>query len=541
MKNLMCWIPLALGVTSVAVANECASKPNTEQFFPSSWGIDVNNSRFVSPNNTGINANNVHRLELKWAYGLSTEAPRFYPLVTPDTIYIGDGENGLVALDRESGCERWRNEDAKGDIASSIVSAPTRHGPTLFFAHRQKGVFAVHAESGATLWQHGTTSEPLPLYSGSPLVADGVIYVPISSQEIGLSINPFYACCTTSGGMAAFDIETGEQLWYLPTIEEPAQVTGSHYIFVEKWGPSGAPVWSAPTYDRKRGVLFYGTGENYTAPATDTSDAIFAVNANTGKRNWVNQFTANDTFNMACVAGTANCPEDEGPDLDFGAPPVLGNDRDGHERLFVAQKSGTVSALDPTTGAVVWRRTFGRGGYLGGIHWGLATDPEQGLLYVPISDFPAGLALTNDPSPGMYALNTNDGEVEWFTAKDFSQQAVAAAGFWPGLSAGIVAAKGVVVAGDLAGDIEAYDATDGEVLWRYKTASSFPTVNDVPAQGGSIDSHGPLLVDDLLLVSSGYAGVSMQGGNAFLVFQLNDEAADSVETSASVESTAGSD
>ena len=79
------------------------------------------------------------------------------------------------------------------------------------------------------------------------------------------------------------------------------------------------------------------------------------------------------------------------------------------------------------------------------------------------------------------------------------------------------------------------------MLWRYKTARSFPTVNDVPAQGGSIDSHGPLLVDDLLLVSSGYAGVSMQGGNAFLVFQLNDEAADSVETSASVESTAGSD
>ena len=141
----------------------------------------------------------------------------------------------------------------------------------------------------------------------------------------------------------------------------------------------------------------------------------------------------------------------------------------------------------------------------------------------------------------MYALNTNNGEVAWFAAKDFSEQARADAGFWPGLSAAIVAARGVVVAGDLAGQIEAYDATNGEVLWRYKTAKSFATVNDVPAQGGSIDSHGPLLVDDLLLVSSGYAGVSMQGGNAFLVFQLNDEAADSVETSASVESTAGSD
>jgi polyvinyl alcohol dehydrogenase (cytochrome) len=524
-RLIPCAVLLLLALPSTIMAAECASKPSTERFFPATWGIDSDNTRFVSAADTSINAQNVHQLELKWAYGLSTQAPRFYPLVTPDTIYIGDGDNGLLALDRESGCERWRNEDLEGGVASSIVSALTSHGPTLLFTDRQKGVFAVHAESGVTLWQTGTPSEPLPMYSGSPLVNDGVIYVPISSQEIALSINPFYGCCTTSGGMAAFDIETGKQLWYLPTIEEPAQVTGSHYLFVEEWGPSGAPVWSAPTLDRKRGLLFYGTGENYTAPATDTSDAIFAVDAATGKRKWVNQFTANDTFNMACVTGMVNCPEQEGPDLDFGASPLLSKNRDGRELLFVGQKSGTVSALDPTTGVRVWSKTLGRGGYLGGIHWGLATDPQRGLLYVPISDFPAGLELSADPTPGMYALNSNDGAVEWFTAKDFSDKARAESGFWPGLSAAIVAAEGIVVAGDLAGQIEVYDASNGEVLWRYKTATSFTTVNDVTAQGGSIDSHGPLLVDDLLLVSSGYSGVSMQGGNAFLVFQLAEQTA----------------
>ena len=90
-------------------------------------------------------------------------------------------------------------------------------------------------------------------------------------------------------------------------------------------------------------------------------------------------------------------------------------------------------------------------------------------------------------------------------------------------SAGIVATDGVIFAGDLAGQIEAYDAANGDNLWSFPTARSFATVNDLESKGGSIDSHGPLPVDDLLLVSSGYSGVGMKGGNAFLVFQLDDQ------------------
>jgi polyvinyl alcohol dehydrogenase (cytochrome) len=517
-------ILISMLLSGGAWALDCASVPNTEKFFPSGWGIDLANTRFVAAENSRINADNVHQLRLKWAYGLSTQAPRFYPLVTADTVYIGDGENGVLALDRQSGCVRWRNEDAAGGAASSIAAADTDFGPTLFFAHREKGVFAIHAQSGETLWQSGISSEPLPMYSGSPLVADGVIYVPISSQEIGLSMLPFYGCCTTSGGMAALDAETGKQLWYVPTIEQAAEVTGKHLLFVQKWGPSGAPVWSAPTLDRQRGLLFFGTGENYSAPATDTSDAIFALDAATGERRWVNQFTSNDTFNMACVAGGLNCPEEEGPDLDFGAPPLLAKNSKGRDFLYVGQKSGAVSALDPATGERVWSQKLGRGGYLGGIHWGLAADIQRGLLYVPVSDFPAGLELTAAPTPGLYALSLDDGSVQWFAAKDFSEEAQAELGFWPGLSAGIVAADGIVVAGDLAGQLEAYDALSGAVLWRYTTAQSFTTVNGREAKGGSIDSHGPLLVDDLLLVSSGYSGVGMKSGNAFLVFQLAEPA-----------------
>ena len=52
------------------------------------------------------------------------------------------------------------------------------------------------------------------------------------------------------------------------------------------FGPSGAPVWCSPTVDQKRGLVYIGTGENYTLPTTNSSDAIQAIDLNTGKLRW---------------------------------------------------------------------------------------------------------------------------------------------------------------------------------------------------------------------------------------------------------------
>ena len=74
------------------------------------------------------------------------------------------------------------------------------------------------------------------------------------------------------------------------------------------------------------------------------------------------------------------------------------------------------------------------------------------------------------------------------------------------------------------GYIEIHDAADGRRIWHFDAWKEFQTINSTTAQGGAFDAHGPMVADDLLMISSGYAYVGAQrGGNAFLVFQLSDD------------------
>ncbi len=493
--------------------------PQLESSYATGWGIDHRNTRY-QPRST-ITAANAATLRLKWAYGLAGTAPRSYPLVTEDTIFVGDGGRGVVALDRETGCERWVFEHS-GYIASAIVKGRIGTRDILIFNDRTAGVFAIAAADGALIWQTTVTDEPLPWYSGTPLVTDDMVYVPVSSLEVAIAMNPLYGCCTTSGGMAAFDIRTGDKRWYLPTIEEPAQQTGSHFFFVQEYGPSGAAVWGAPSYDAKRDWLYFGTGQNYTHPTTKTSDAIFAVAAGTGEIQWIQQFTENDAYTAACnieALNHPNCAKPTGPDVDFGAPTMLLQTKSGRELLVAGQKSAEVHAMDPATGERVWTQRLGRGGVIGGVHWGLAANEALGLVYVPISDKEMlGFPAPGTPRPGLYALDLETGEQRWrySRASRCEEQACVF-----GLSAAIVATNDVVIAGSMDGMLEVYSGATGKVLWSHDAWRAYDTVNPVAAVGGAFDAHGPMVADDLLLVSSGYAYVGEQrAGNAFLVFEL---------------------
>jgi len=507
-----------LSATPSALAN-CDSTPGLNKFYSEGWGVDHANSRF-QPAST-LTIENVGKLELKWAYGLSNDKPRSYPLVTEDTIFIGDTGRGLLALDRETGCVRWELP-MDGEIASGIIYEQRGDSTTLFFTLRMKGVYAVDAVTGKVKWHSVIEDEAVPFYSGTPLIANGTLYVPLSSLEIGLTMNPLYGCCTTSGGMAALDAETGEQQWYQPTISEEPKVTGRRWLFIEEWGPSGAPVWGPPTHDLNRGLIYFGTGQNYSHPTTDTSDAIFAVSSATGEVRWIRQFTENDAYNMGCaIKGHPNCPDPVGPDVDFGAPPLLVNLKGGEDLLIAGQKSGDVHALGPDTGDLIWSVPVGRGGMLGGVHWSMAYHSEEEILLVPISDIATGKS-DKKPMSGMHALDVRTGKPRWQHLRDgrCPQRNCS-----PGLSAAIIANQDLVVAGSLDGMIEVYDVRDGSLLWSYDTWQKFTSVNKVETTGGAIDAHGPMLAGNQLIINSGYGSFGTRGGNALLVFELSGEEA----------------
>jgi outer membrane protein assembly factor BamB len=100
---------------------------------------------------------------------------------------------------------------------------------------------------------------------------------------------------------------------------------------------------------------------------------VQALDMKTGKVKWNFQATQGDTYNTACPF-FLNCPEKAGPDFDFGMAPILTRDKNGKDILLIGQKSGVVFCLSPDNGKKIWETRIGKGGTLGGIHWGRSTD-----------------------------------------------------------------------------------------------------------------------------------------------------------------------
>jgi polyvinyl alcohol dehydrogenase (cytochrome) len=353
--------------------------------------------------------------------------------------------------------------------------------------------------------------------TGTVAVYGGKVFVPVSSVEVAVAADSSYDCCTSSGAVAALDAKTGNALWYHRVITDSAKAQGKKKNGKPFYGPSGAPVWCSPTIDAKRNLLYIGTGENYSLPATNTSDAIQAIDMNTGKLVWNFQATREDAWNIACPV-IINCPGNKGRDLDFGMAPILLTGADGKERLLAGQKAGVIYALDPAKGTLIWKTRIGKGGMLGGIHWGMAADGKN--VYAANAD--NKLALNpDDPSvkasPGIFAIDVVSGKIAWYAPAppvDGKESYLGANSSAP------VVTEGVVFAGSNDGHIRAYSANDGHILWDYNTIHKYQTVNGLEGNGGSIDGPAPVISNGMLFVNSGYAQFGEKPGNVLLAFKI---------------------
>jgi len=491
------------------------------------WGGNAENHRHSDGAVAGLDRNNVDQLALKWVFAYpGALRARSQPLVHGGVIFVGSQSGDIYALDLESGCAHW-TYSAGAEVRSSLSlgEVPGRDDPVLYMGDFSATVHAIDASDGSLVWRSSVGDHPDATITGSPKLHDGSLYVPMSSSEWATAADPGYACCTFRGGVVSVDAASGELNWRAHVIEEPAVETGETNPFgAARKGPAGAPVWNSPTIDAKRGVLYVGTGEAYTSPAADTSDAVLAFSLATGERRWAKQLLGGDAWNMACFIGeAANCPEEDGPDLDIGASTVLWSGGKG-DYLLVGQKSGDVYALDPDKGgAIVWHNKVGRGGFLGGVHWGMSANSDS--LFVPIADTTITGRFTGPVSPGIHALDPTSGKVRWYTPSVADCDGKSPIPVCDqGMSAAISSTDQLVFAGSLDGNLNVYDSLSGEMLWSFDTFGDFESVSGDTALGGSIESDGPVLYKGHVLINSGYQFGARMPGNALMVFALQPKA-----------------
>jgi polyvinyl alcohol dehydrogenase (cytochrome) len=482
-------------------------------------GQNLNNSR-SQPAEHLITRANVHNLRVKWVFKTSNDVPAT-PTVFKDVVYFPDSGGNLYAVNKETGSLIWshqisdydgvkgalsrvspavdvdNNQLIIGDNVIKFGGGAIRTNPAMLPPSNLKtggaNVIAVDRATGLLRWITKVEEHPAAIITGSPVVFDGVVYIGVSSGEETLAATKFktYPCCTFRGSVVALDAKTGKRLWQTFTVPENGGVPG---------GYSGAAVWQPPAIDKKRGSLYIGTGDNYTAPPDveacqnkipnedctaldDYFDSVLALDLKTGQIKWARKAREFDTWTVACLTQkdpNKNCEVPASPDFDFGGsgPNLVG------DIVGFGQKSGIYWALNPDSGDLVWATPVGPGSDLGGVEWGTATDDKS--IYVAISDadkieytlVPSGRKITWG---SWSALDVATGKILW-------QIADPTKGTFDIGSVSV--ANGVMYAPSLSGQMYALNALSGKILWNF-------------ASGGSV-IDGPSIVDGAVYWGSGY-------------------------------------
>ena len=527
------------------MSNRCASDPPVKDVTGSSswngWSPNgLTNTRYQPAKAAALSPAAVSRLQLKWAFGLpGTYSAYGQPTVVDGRVFVGSDSGYLYSIDAATGCVHWSFQGQAG-LRSTPMLAPVKPGSVriaVFFGDIRGNIYSLDARHGELLWKTSVDPHPLSRVMAAVKVYDGRVYVPVANREETTSAGYDYVCCTSRGIVVALDSATGKQIWKTYTISE-TPTPRRNSAGVSFLGPSGASVWGTVALDPKRRAVYLATGNAFSEPDVGRSDAVMAMNMDTGRILWVQQVEPGDVWhNGNCPSGSPPpgfpprsaarfpaqrsqgdragdggrggrpplppppphyyCSDMKGPDWDFSAGVML-VDVHGKDLVVAGQKSGVVWAFDPDQkGALVWKSDISRGEIL----FGAAADEEDGYFGM------RGGALT--------AVRLRDGVEQWTTYID-PQPSLES---HRGVSAAVSVIPGVVFAPGLDGTLRALSTFDGRPLWQYDTTQKVTTVNGVQGKGGSIGSAGATIVDGMVYVTSGYIGfLNGQPGNLLLAF-----------------------
>ena len=512
---------------AASMTNRCPSNPPPAD--PASgpawngWSTSSGNSRFANAATAGLSAADVSKLKLKWAFGFPNGDTAFgQPAVVGGRMYVGSDMGYVYSLDAATGCVYWSYHAYSGVRTAPTVGLLKETGATkkyaVYFGDLRTNAYAVDAATGEQIWMKRLSDHYTERITGAPTLYRGRLYVPISSTEEAFSASPAYPCCTFRGNVVALDAATGADVWRTYVIPEIPKPTKKNSAGTQLFAPAGAAVWNSPTIDPGRHVLYVGTGDAFTEPAAKNSDAVVAMDLDTGNIVWSFQAVPNDAWMVGCVpVASENCPKDLGVDWDFGSSPVLVHDSAGRMLLLATPKSGTVFALDPARkGEVVWKIDVSQkpAPNNGEIAFGGATDSKR--LYLALED---GRFAAVDVATGKLAWDVHLQSLDDLGAPTVNGEYRSKAGLRFGQSAAVTGIPGAVFTGGWDGILRALSTDDGKVLWQFNTAQEFKTVNGVSAKGGSMGGPGAVVAGGMVYMNSGYANVGGgMPGNVLLAF-----------------------
>ena len=149
-------------------------------------------------------------------------------------------------------------------MRAAITVGQNPAGWTAYVGDWHANIHALDALTAKVLWTTHVDEHPAARITGAPTLVGTTLFVPVSSAEETMATNPKYSCCTFRGSVVALEASTGKMLWKSYTIAEEPKPGAISSAGVQLMGPSGAPVWSSPTFDAANGMLYVTTGDNYS-------------------------------------------------------------------------------------------------------------------------------------------------------------------------------------------------------------------------------------------------------------------------------------
>lgn len=439
---------------------------------------------------TQINADNVGDLVPVWtmATGQTTghEAP---PTVRDGVMFAATAGNQVLGIDAASGDLRWRY--LRPVPEDMLTSHPTNRGVGLlddkvYWISRDNTLVALDAASGAVVWETVFADYKAGYYSNlAPLVVDGKVLVGSSGGERGIR-----------GYVAAFDAESGEELWRTFTVPGPGEPgfetwpqPGSE--FADAWKTGGGSTWITGVYDPEAEIVYWGVGNGGPwmgdrRPGDNLYVAsVIGMDLETGVIENHYQYTPNESWDWDEVNGPLLIDLPRGGQT---VPGLVHAGRNGVLYFIERTADGQLDFIDHRDFVYAdWYESVSEDGYFtpkaaskpgsgfvgefcpsfaGGVDWpSLAYSPDTNYLYIPANE-----NLCGRMSGGTV--------VEYVPGQNFTRGTTASGS----LSTSHLREGR---ANDHVGEVSAWDMATFERVWTHEFAAS-PNWGPILSTGGNL-------------------------------------------------------